>query len=303
MTDKILLLINSEGDVNKINEIKKYISEKFDEQIKNEKLIIKETEDENSLKNISREFSNSSQDNMIIAVGGDGTVHEVVNSINFKNTSLCVLPNGTGNDLSHSLYGEKKFTEILDSLDFNRQRKIDLIKANDSYCVNVLSFGYDSIVLDKSLKIRKISKSVKSLSYILAIPLTINKVNPVNYEYEITTDQGKVIKGNGKYLLTALCNGSFFGKGFQPAPGAKIDDGVITFNHVDDMSILKLVTMLGKYKNGKHVNEVKQSHSYEVVKGKIKGLEGKFLGNMDGELYEFDEIDFHVVPKILRIVG
>lgn len=298
----ILLIINSESNRKNILKVEEYFKKKYHKNIENKTFTIVVTEDENSIKNHCKQFSQSYYNSLIIACGGDGTVHEVVNSIDFKNTSIAVIPNGTGNDLATFIYDNKTLDDILDNLDKVTFKDIDLLKVNEYYCINATSFGYDTIVLHKAIEIRKKYPFLGKYSYKLAIPFTLMNKAPLDYEYNLTLSSGEQISGKGKYLISAICNGKFFGKGFQPAPDAKLDDNIVEFNQIDDIGLIRLATLIPTYKNGSHVNDVKESHNYKVVAGTIKPKRGSIFGNIDGEIYNFDNIEFSIVPKAVNIM-
>lgn len=300
--NKVLLIINSEADENRRKLTIKFFKNFYQHYKKDENFFIKITEDEESIKRFTKSFSSSYENSLIIACGGDGTVHEVVNSMNFENSSLAIIPNGTGNDLATFIYESTDLEAIFSRLENAKFKTIDLIKVNDKYCINVASFGYESVVLDKAIKMRKKYPKLGKISYKLAIPLTISKVKPIEYKYSLEDIDGKQINGEGSYLLSAICNGKYFGKGFTPNPKAVLDDGIIEFNHVENLSLIKLAKNLAKYKDGSHVEEVKESHNYRITKGSIIPNKTPMLGNIDGELYNFDKIDFEIVRNKIRIM-
>lgn len=300
--NKYLLLINSLGNKKHINLIIEFLSRFFSEELKNNDFLIKQTEDEFSTGKFSKEFSEKYYNSLIISAGGDGTVHEIVNSINFSNTSLAILPNGTGNDFATFLYGGMKLEDILNNLDKATFIKSDLLKVNDYYCINVTSFGYETKVLAKAVELKNRYSFLGNFSFILAVPLTIKELAGVNYDYELRLADGEVKKGSGTYIINALCNGSKYGGGFTPAPSADITDGIIDFNQVENISFWSLFSAMIKYKKGTHIGSVKESHDTKVVSGFIKGNSGLLQGNIDGELHVFDKIEFKVLPKLLNLM-
>lgn len=300
--NKILVLINSEGKKNNIEYVVDFLHMHFKPLLDEGRMIISKTIDSNSTKFLSRDFSEKYADSLIIAVGGDGTMHEIVNTINFKNTTVALIPNGTGNDFAKHLYGSIDLEAICNKLLEPEFFMSDLIKVNEYYCMNTVSFGYDTNVLRKSLNLKKRFPFLRNASFKLAIPLTINQIKPVDYSYSFTSVAGVTRSSEGSYILSAICNGSRFGGGFIPAPNAKIDDGVIEVNQIDNLSLFDLMKKIGSYLDGTHIDKMKESHNTRVTSGKIIPKDNKIFGNIDGELYEFKEIVFSIQSKIIRLM-
>ena len=81
-----------------------------------------------------------------IACGGDGTINEVFSgAIGLRNVSVSVFPCGSGNDFVKVFGGMEKFSDLRKILEAPVQ-KLDVLKANDRYCINVLNFGFDTMV-------------------------------------------------------------------------------------------------------------------------------------------------------------
>lgn len=299
---KTLLLVNSEGKPKIQEKIVQYFTKEFTDLIQNNQLLIRFTVDENTIKELSRDFSEKHENSLIIIVGGDGSVHEVVNSISLSNTSVAVIPNGTGNDFASHIYRSKSLKEILLAFKNPRFKKVDMIKINDIFCINTTSFGYDTTVLVKSLEIKEKWSFLRSLSYKLAIPLTIGKMDPIFYSYRFNLTDGSVLEGEGDFILNAICNGSRFGGGFTPAPMAEIDDGIIEINQLEKVGLFEFIRKISDYKNGRHVDTLKISHNFRVVSGRITPKVSPLKGNIDGELYDFEKIDFEILPKSINIM-
>ena len=102
------------------------------------------------------------------------------------------------------------------------------------------------------------------------------------------------------YLISAICNGGFYGSGFNPAPESKIDDGVLNLLLADKIPFIRFVPLIKKYKEGRH-KESKYINEILVKSGTIKS-KNKFIANADGEIFETDEIKFQVLPQALNWV-
>lgn len=299
--DKALLILSTKAKKKNNEIILKLLTEKLGKELIDKYFIIKYTKDENSTRDFSKEFIGKYNKSIIFMAGGDGSISEVASTIYGKDSCLFVLPNGTGNDFSRYLYKGKSIQDIIEGLDNISVKDIDLIKVNDKICVNITSFGYDSVVLKKSLDVKNKYPKLKSLSFILGVLLTLHKIRPISYSYKLKGVDGTYTSGNSSYVLSAICNGRYFGGGFQPSPFGEVDDGILQYSMVKNPPFLRFLYLLPKYKAGKHEN-IKEISLFDVVSGEIFPDEGKkILGNIDGELEEFGSIKFEILRKALKL--
>lgn len=258
------------------------------------------TEDEFTIINESKKFASENTNSLLIVVGGDGSMSESVNGIALSDNYITLIPNGTGNDMYKSIYSENKgLRKNIESLVEFDIIDIDLTKVNDEYMINSLSFGFESVVLYKSLKIKPYLGKLKSLSFVLGIFPSFKHLKAYNYEYEFTLFNDDVVKGSQKRLVTAILNGKYFGGGFLPAPHAKINDGLLNLNSIKPLGVLKVLKALPKYKDGTHI-DLDVSENFTLKSGKIKSLDGKMYAEIDGNPRMFEEINFEIMDKKIQ---
>jgi diacylglycerol kinase (ATP) len=198
----------------------------------------------------------------IVAVGGDGTINEVVNGIKGAEASLGrrarlgIIPLGTGSD----------FVKVLDGVEPNdvqggiqravgeRMRTIDLGRAQvgddePRYFINALGMGLDAQVAAESLKLTKL----KGLAvYLVAIirALANYKAHPMTVEY----DGNRIHR---RLLFASPANGRCQAGGFWLTPDALIDDGLLDLCLVDKMRLDEIIRHIPKVMEGTHT-ELKQ---------------------------------------------
>jgi diacylglycerol kinase (ATP) len=104
------------------------------------------------------------------------------------------------------------------------------------------------------------------------------------------------------YILMAICNAEYYGGGFHPVPGAVSTDGWLEICHVDTMGLPGILRLLPKYRKGTHLVHP-AVHRLTVRKGTLTSLDGTLplLGNMDGEVFTTDRMDFECLPAALRV--
>ena len=281
-------------------------------------MILEVTHAQGDAQRISEEYSKKyGSDCVIVCCGGDGTVHEVANGLCGTDTPVMILPLGTGNDFAKKIYGTKKINEenVIKAFGFyNGKLKydvkpIDLIDYNGEKCVNVMSYGLDTIVETIGRKIAGKVPLLGHQAYNIAVVPVLTKSLHYTISYElncVNLDTGEdyiLACDNKDYALMAICNASYYGGGFCPAPDSKLDDGLVDLAMFDGMSLVKAVPLIVKYSKGEANQETCSLCTNAYVKsGRIWMSDGSaLLGNCDGENFDYSEVNFKVLPKSLKI--
>ena len=198
----------------------------------------------------------------IVAVGGDGTLHEVVNGFFAADGTplspapvLTPLPCGTGSDFCRAL-GVPSAPEAIARLSDPRSRRIDLLRVHHTapsgarahrYALNVVSFGLSARVVER-LGRRPRGFLRGRLSYIGALLRALGSHRP--FEAELAMD-GTPLPGSAVHL-GAVANGPSFGAGIRIAPGARPDDGRLDVTVLHDTPALALLVRLRRFYQGTH---------------------------------------------------
>ena len=228
------------------------------------------------------------------ACGGDGTLNDVVNgAVGFENAEIAAVPAGTGNDFIKSFSSQHAFIDIEAQLCGSTER-LDLIKFNEKYCLNVLNIGFDCSVVEKMRSIRSKIKVPNIIAYPLGVLSAF--FGHFGNTYTITFDDETPVTKN--YLLCAFGNARIYGGGFCAAPLAKLNDGLIDVCTVDKISRGKFISLLGDYKKGTHIiRDVPLDFvTYKKCK-KIHFEAEKEVGVcLDGELTRLRDIYIEAIP-------
>lgn len=295
---KILFIINSKAGKTEFDIKKEDIEETFRKAGRLSEIEVVNTRYKNHTKYLIDAFDTLKYDEKIVIIcGGDGSLNELVNVAYGKDMTLGLIPTGTGNDFAKN-FDYESFT--LNSLLNFKTKKIDLIKVNDFYSINVTSLGFDTQVLKRAYDYLDKNPKLGKKAYGLAVLKSLNKINCENLELKLELVDGSNFEIKGDYLISALCNGGFYGSGFNPAPEAKIDDGVLNLLLADKIPFIRFIPLIKKYKEGRH-KESKYINEILVKSGTIRS-KNKFIANADGEIFETDEIKFQVLPKALNWV-
>jgi len=240
---------------------------------------------------------------LVVAVGGDGTVNEVVNGLVLagKGSILGVIPVGGANDFAHGagIYNLQAAQEAL----LGRQKKeIDIGEVNGRYFVNVCGIGFDARVAQEVWRYRqRFPLDLGYLGYFLAIlKCTLFPVSlPVILEGKDEVHDGW--KQEGRFLMIAAVNVSRYGKIFCVAPRAKLDDGWLDICVVDKIGPLKCTATILKFIAGTQGNlpEVRIFRSQKII---IRTTQ-EVVVHVDGEILppnNFFQIILH--PRKLSLL-
>lgn len=222
------------------------------------------------------------ENNIIFSVGGDGTLLEVLNGVVGTKNLLGIVPAGSGNDFYRVL--EDTSEEYI---------KTDIGKVNDTYFLNVTSFGIDAETAKNVLLMKKL-KVPSSLVYIFSLIYTFLKYKQ-NY-FEFKTDK---IKEEGKFTILTICNGNFYGGGFHIAPYASVKDGYFDIYYVKKISKLKILKLVGKLKAGTHENSI---HVNKIIDNKISiESDTELICNIDGEIIRDKKFEIKLIKDGINL--
>ena len=235
-----------------------------------------------------------------ICVGGDGTVNEIANSVpGNPDLEFGVIPNGSGNDFVRNFSSLKNFSSIEAQLD-GEAMSLDLIKCNDTYCVNMVNIGFDCSVVIESEKFRRVGFISASISYILGVIMGFFK--KFGTPMRLIFDDGEVI--DKTLTLTAIGNGKFCGGGFMSAPRALLTDGVFDICAINKVSRAQFITLVKSYKSGTFLDKKNAQKLFVYRKENHFRMEFEDLRPIciDGEIAYANSVDFSIAPGYFNFV-
>ena len=220
--------------------------------------------------------------NIIFAVGGDGTLNEVLNGIVGTKNILGIIPCGSGND----------FYKTLEKID-DEYPVIDIGKINKKYFINIVSIGIDAEVA-KNVSLMKKIKLPASQVYNASIVYTFFKYKFKNIEFTIDNKTRK-----NKFTILTVCNGKTYGGGYNVAPNAELTDGYFDVYFVDKVNKPIIPFLIGMLKKGTHEKH-KKVHKNKATKISFK-CDYDLVCNIDGEIYIDNKFNIKLLEKELMI--
>jgi diacylglycerol kinase (ATP) len=237
---------------------------------------------------------------VLVAAGGDGTVHRLLNALapDFGRACLAVLPLGTGNDLRRTLGIPDDPLEALAVLDACEERRLDVIAVDApsgvAYCLNVASGGFSGQVRET------LTDDVKAiwgpLAYLRGAAEAIADLS--TYRCRLEFDNGDEMELDAVNITVANCR--FAAKGWQVASRANPEDGLLDVLVVRDAPLVDLAgvaadLLAGDYADSEPVLH-RRSRWVRVVS------EPPMAWSVDGEPAEGSPVTFSVLPGAVRMI-
>lgn len=237
----------------------------------------------------------------VVVIGGDGTVHEVVNGLmrlpREKRPALALVPVGSGNDYARTLHMSRATDEAYGQLMRAVKVSAELGCCNGRYFAETLSFGLDAAIALDTVERRK-RTGTTGLRLYAASCLDQLLHNKVPYDYRLNVDGGPCEEG--RMYLFAVQVGPSYGSGFVISPQARIDDGMLDLCIAHPpLSTAKAAWIFLRAKNGHHEHfrqiDVRQCVSLTLEFGRALPVQ------IDGERIVADRYDIQVAPDALDV--
>ncbi len=232
----------------------------------------------------------------IVSVGGDGTLHEVINGMVGSKQKLGIIPAGTGNDFARTLNLPRDIRESIESLVKGNSMMIDLGKINKEYFINISSIGLDALIADETNRIKKYFSS--TYSYVIGTIKSL--INFKSFKTKLVIDDAIYEE---EIMLAAVCNGSYYGGGMKISPKSSFSDGEFDICIVRKMPKLKLLFLLPTIFKGNHVKfkEVK-FYKGKNIEFLMENGKKKEKINADGEILDLYPIQFEMINNAIEVV-
>lgn len=236
---------------------------------------------------------------MIVAAGGDGTLNEVINGIREKagETSVGLIPLGTGNDFARSLGLPTDLDEALDVLRAGQTRAIDLVRVTSDevrYFVNVSAGGFSGLVDEKLTP--EMKKTWGPLAYLRSAAAALPELRA--YRTTLAFDETESL--TLQLYNVVIANGRYVAGGRLIAPEASLDDGLLDIILIQERSAPELALLAAQVALGAHLSS-EAIVFRRAAKLTVNSKPGMWF-NVDGELVGNEPARFEILPSALRFV-
>ena len=222
------------------------------------------------------------EENIIYAVGGDGTLSEVLNGVVGTKNKIGIIPAGSGNDFYRTVKELGK-TEI----------ESDVGVVNGKYFLNIACVGIDAEVANNVPLMKKKNIKVKNL-YTASILYTFThfKFKQIHFK-----SQEKDEKGN--FTILSICNGRYYGGGYNISPKASLEDNYFDVYYINKLRLPSIINLLLKLKKGK-LEQDKRTNHFKTNNITVTSEE-PIRFNVDGETIENTKFEIKIIPKAIKI--
>ncbi|MBX6350877.1 MAG: diacylglycerol kinase family lipid kinase [Clostridia bacterium] len=231
----------------------------------------------------------------VLAVGGDGTVHEVVNGLAGSDVPLAIFPFGTGNDFARALGVRPDPRQAAAVLLGGRTRRVDLGRVHGHYYVQVAGTGFDAVVAARvNASGRAGTGAVTYVRHLLATLLAYR-----NRPAALRPAGSAAPPAAGPILLIAVANTPYYAGGMKICPEASPEDGLLDWCRIGDLTRIEVLRALPLVFSGRHVRLPK------IDTGRAPAVEVDGPPDLpvhaDGEVVGHLPARFECAPKALTV--
>jgi len=239
---------------------------------------------------------------VVVACGGDGTVHEVLNGLMRlpaeDRPALGLLPTGSGNDTRRTMGVSKDLSRAALDLATGERRRFDVGVCNGVYFNNSFAAGLDAKVTAKAVEYKVTTRRSGLWLYLSALlHVLINDL--VSFPLDVSFDGGP--PEHHDTLIVAANIGRTYGGGFVITPDAVPDDGLFEVCMIDPLGLPEALARLPFVVTGKHTNmrPVHMSRHTSIV---IECAGGTVPAQIDGEVLLESRYDIAILHKAIECV-
>jgi len=238
--------------------------------------------------------------NAILVLGGDGTMHEVINGLLKRedgiNLPIGNIPTGSGNSLLYDL-GKFDIKDTINIILKNKIRKIDILELSTLnkkiYSMNLIGWGMGNDIGLRAEKMRWLGPMRYNVASLIEI---------LKYKGRQATIKIDSIKYDDSYALITICNTIHVGKGMKMAPNASLNDKKMDIIMIkDNFSKFELLKLFPQLFSGNHIKNKKVTY-IQAETFSLKSLKNDVL-NIDGEIKGETPINIRVIPECIKLLN
>ena len=236
----------------------------------------------------------SEESDIVIVVGGDGTMREALPALVYQDTEVFIFPFGTGNDMARFMGISGDPNKAVSQLLGGRARKVDAARANGSYYLNVAGLGFDVEVLLKTESLKRRFKN--KAAYMLGIAAAL--VSLRDYSVTLETDSGE--RHFPSAMIVSVGNGGYIGGGMAALPKADISDGMLDVCVMHSVRKLRIPPVLLRFLNGRHLGMPETE--YLKVSSLTLKTEKPMPVQLDGDIVEETPLALKILKASVNMI-
>lgn len=234
---------------------------------------------------------------IVVAAGGDGTVHEVVNGLmradETARPALAIIPGGTGNDFARAVGVSQDPLAAGRLLLAAVRRRVDIGQVNERYFASISGVGFDAEVAHE---VNTWPKWIGGTTvYMAAILRMLVTFSPVQATVTLDGQTREV-----PMFLLAAANSPWYAGGMYMAPPARLDDGTLEVILAGDLTKLETLRVLPKVFSGEHLKHPKVFHA-SAREIRVESTTPLWI-HADGETVGRAPAVFRVIPRALDVI-
>lgn len=243
---------------------------------------------------LAREAAETGEAYRIYACGGDGTLNEVASgAAGWDNAAVTAYSGGSGNDFVKIFDQPRAFQDLERLLDA-QEVSFDLICCNEDLALNICSVGLDARIGTDVSRYKRIPLLQGFRAY--AASTLVNIIRGISEHYVVEVN-GETI--DDEQTFVCVCNGRFYGGGFNPLPEADPTDGLLDVLLVRKVHRLEIPAVIGKYKNGRYAQLPDFVRHFRTDHITIRCDKPTPI-NLDGELRTAQVVDMSIAEEKVR---
>ncbi len=230
---------------------------------------------------------------VIVAVGGDGTINEVASALINTNVKMGIIPQGSGNGFANHAGISSNTTKALNQLLVGTTKLFDSVLINKKTCANVAGVGFDGHITQLFNK----TKLRGFWSYTRLVVTEFLKFK--EFDYTLVANNKTL---NGSAFIIALANCTQYGNNFKIAPKAKSNDGLINVIILKKPSLFVMPIIIWKIVKGKSINN---KYCTEIITKELTLTHPNQPVHLDGEIAHFEtsKLKIQIIPSSLKVIG
>ena len=243
---------------------------------------------------LTREAAETGEEVRVYACGGDGTLNEVAaGAAGYPNVAITAFSGGSGNDFT-KLFDDPDAFRSLERLLDCEEATFDLIRCNGDIAMNICSVGLDARIGTDVSNYKRLPLLSGFRAY--ALSTVVNLFRGISEHYTVELN-GQVY--DGEFTFICVCNGRFYGGGFNPVPEADPADGKLDVLLVKKVNLLQVPGIIGKYKNGQY-KQLPDLVTHFLTDSVTIRCDKPSAINLDGELRTAQTAEMRLAEEKLR---